>query len=624
MIFKSKKELSVIRSRYTFFGFCLLLTFLGLGSRLWFLQIYRGPYFAQLAKNNHIRKIDIPAQRGIIYDRHHRIILTNHLFYDLVLFPQFVKDEKKTLFILSSILHDSVHSLKRRLKNSRGLPKYQAVVLKNNLTQHQVSLIESYKSFIPGVDVSRVPRRNYVSGVPVHLLGYLNEIDRETLKIKNKENPDNPYNIGDLIGKQGVEKKWEQYLRGRSGYRYIQVDALGRKHDFGRGGKNTSLLEVPSTPGSDIVLTIDKDLQEVTQNAFKGKYGAVVVMDPNNGEILAMVSSPTYDPSMYQGYLSIDRWQSLLKDPYKPLFDKTTGGTFPPGSLFKPLVALAALEEGIINKHSKYSCHGSYQWGKDKFHCHKRSGHGLIDLSKALTHSCDVYFYNLGLELGVSKIAKYATAFALGEKLGLDLNWEEDGHVPYSNLSTKDLVRKKPARDILPLSIGQGANLVTPVQLASLYATIANGGTVWKPTLLKKIISPFGELVEKGGHEKIKDVGLVSEANFKRMQKLLEILNEGTGRKAYIPGIPVAGKTGSVQVVSLKKNRDRRSVVSMKWQEHAMFAAFSPIHQARVVVVVISENDTVGGGGQSTAPIAKKILEAYWKSQKIKKFSRHS
>ncbi|SMF32165.1 penicillin-binding protein 2 [Pseudobacteriovorax antillogorgiicola] len=587
--------------------------------RLWFLQIYKGDYYQSVSERNRVRRIEIPARRGIIYDRHGEVLIGNRPFYDLVYIPQYVQDKDTTFKVLSRLLHVPVSSFEKRLRSGRGRPKFLPISLKRNLSQHEVSTIEANKVFLPGIEVRVAPRRDYTPEIPPHMVGYLREIDQETLESLNDKLGDNPYLPGDLVGKQGLESEWESYLRGKRGYRLIQVDAYGRQTQ--NSDQEWQFPKVSATPGSDLILTIDKELQKSVKEAFNGKFGAVVVLDPRTGEILAQVSEPGFDPEMMQTGLSQEDWRRLTSNPFKPFLDKTTGGEFPPGSIYKPVVAAAALEEKVINTSTTYHCPGFFTLGDRTFHCHNRGGHGLVNLRKALVNSCDVFFYHVGVELGVDQIARYAKAFGLGERLGVNLNTERPGLIPTS--AWKQLVHRFPwtKGDTPNISIGQGYNLMTPMQMANLYAALANSGDVWRPFLVRSVTNHIGETVLEKRPEKIKTVDIVSPKTFATMRKILGYVvtdPKGTGKKAAVPGQTVAGKTGSAQVVGLKKNRNQDDV-SRKWKEHAIFTAFSPVENAEIAVAVVSQNDKIGGGGRAAAPIAGKIIQRYWELKDIRK-----
>lgn len=613
MFHKHRNESSIDERR---FAHATLFVFLFIGillARLWYLQLYRGEHYNQLSESNRMRRMDIQAPRGRIFDRKGRLILGNRPFYDLVLVPQFVERTDETLLILANLLREPIQKLRKAMRKVQGQPRFLPVTLKRNLTLHQVGVIEELKTFLPGVDIHMAPRRSYTQSGPAHILGYIGEISPESLKRRNKQNASDPYLPGDLVGKYGLESQWEALLRGKRGYSYIQVDAFGRQT---KQGSYQDFFSKPAIPGADLVLTIDMELQKAAEAAFYGKNGAVIVMDPKNGDILAMLSSPSFDPAIYQKGISYDQWQALVNHPFKPLFDKTTGGAFPPGSVYKPVIALAALEEGIVDLKKTHKCTGKFQLGRDSFHCHRRFGHGLNTLAEAMRNSCDVFFYHLGVELGVDTMAKYAKDFALGSKLGVRLNREDAGLIPSNAWRSKHFRSPYTVGDAPNLAIGQGDNLMTPIQMASLYATIANGGKVWRPIVVKRAMSPIGELIFEHRAELVHQVSLVSKQNFRKMRNMLkEVVHhpKGTGRQAFVAGRTVAGKTGSVQVVSLKKARSRSlQTVRMKWQEHALFAMFSPFDNAEIVIAVVSEHDNDGGGGSAAAPIARKIVKAFF------------
>lgn len=582
--------------------------------RLWYVQIYRGDYYRQISENNRIQYIEIPAPRGLVYDRNGRVVLGNRPYFDLVLIPQAIKDAATTFKILARLLHMPATLFERHLWQNRGQPKYLPVNLKRNLSLHEVATIQSNRLFLPGIDVAVAPRRDYKADTPSHMVGYLGEISRRELLEFNRQTPQNPYRSGDLIGKQGLEARWEKYLRGRKGHRLIQVDAFGRESDF--FDKNAlKLPETPALPGSDLILTLDMELQRVANEAFKGKNGAVVALNPQNGEIIAMVSEPGYDPNIYQGVLSEEKYRSLIQNPFKPFLDKTTGGSFMPGSTFKAVVALAALEEGVVKADTTFYCPGHYQIGSQVFHCHERHGHGTVNLRRALMKSCDVYFYNVGVELGVDRIAKYAAELGLGQKLNVNLNFELPGLIPTSAWKKNTLQMPWTTGETPSIAIGQGYVQMTPMQIANLYATIGNEGQIWRPYLVKRIINHVGETMLVQDPQLIKRVSKIRPESFKIVKEGLKAVvmdPEGTGKNAAVEGQTVAGKTGSVQVVSLNKNMNKGEAVSMHWREHAMFAAFSPIDNPEIVVAIISEHDKVGGGGRAAAPVAGKIIEAYW------------
>ena len=552
------------------------------------------------------------------YDENNNIILGNKTFSDLTIIPQYTKDIGPVLKKISLLIHKPYPSLNRIYNKHKGTARFLPIVIYKNLSHYQVAKIRSNQFILPGIDIQSTPRRHYKSTTPTHLVGHLQEISLNEIKKLNKNKTENTYSMNELIGKGGLEEQWNSYLRGKKGYSYIQVDAHGRRKNILTNNNTLKFLNQPAQPGSDLTLTIDMKLQKIAKKYFNDKYGAIVALNPKNGEILVLLSSPSYNPNIYQQQLSLEKWQELINNPFKPFFDKTTGGVFPPASLYKPLVGIAALEEKIITPKTRHYCSGSFKLGNKTFHCHKRTGHGNLSLKEALMKSCDIYFYKIGLALGINKLYQYASYFKLGQKLGLKLNQEASGFIPSNSHLNKWGNRLYTQGDIPSLAIGQGATLLTPLQIASLYAALANNGKIWEPYLVKKITNHLGKTIYIKQPKLLQQIKRISKKNFSYIQKvLLNVVqsNHGSGRKAQVKGVRVAGKTGSAQVVSLDKNRNRQDIVSMKWQEHALFAAFSPDQNAEIVVVVISENDTKGGGSVSAAPIAQKIIEAYWRNK---------
>lgn len=606
----------MLESRFFIASVLVVGAVLVLWLRVWHLQIYRGEYYRRVSENNRIRKIDIPAPRGILYDAYGKVLLGNTPSSDLIVVPQYLKDKDKTFDVLSRLLHQPRELYERKFKQAKAQPRFMPITMQRNLTQHEISIIESNRLFLPGIEVRTTARREYMADISPHMLGYLGEVNPALLDELNSRNKANPYNIGDLVGKQGLEARLESYIRGKRGYKMIQVDAFGRGSNPNR--QDWSLPMMPAQAGANVELTIDLQLQKAVTRAFSGKNGAVIVMDPRTGAILAMTSQPSWDPYMYQRGLSSEEFRALSLDPLHPFLDKTTGGEYPPGSTYKAVVALAALQEKIVTAAKTYYCNGSFTLGNQNFGCHKKEGHGYVNLREALMESCDVYFYHIGIELGVDRIARYAKALGLGSKLGLQLNMERSGLVP--STAWKLAVHKEPwaTGETPPISIGQGYNLTTPLQMASLYATIGMKGEIWKPFLIRRISNTFGQVIEERQPQLLRTTDAISAENYALVRKGLEAVvndEDGTGKKAKVPGVTVAGKTGSVQVVNLKKNKNQTDV-SVLWKEHAMFASFAPSETPEVVVTVVSEHDDKGGGGASAAPVAGEILNAYFELKK--------
>ncbi|MDE3269336.1 MAG: penicillin-binding protein 2 [Pseudomonadota bacterium] len=595
--------------RYAIALVILALVVVGLVIRLWYLQIQHGDHYRRVAENNRMRKIEIPAPRGLIFDRHGKLLLGNKPAYDLVYTPQYVQDKDAVLASVAALLAVPVASLQRQVDNAASRPKFMPITLHRDLNMHELALFHTNKFFLAGIDVLMSSQRSYRADMPAHLFGHLGKISSDTLQRWQQQHPDKHYQAGDWVGKQGLELGWEHYLRGESGYAVVQVDAFGRR----AARKHSHLHHRNAISGANLELTIDLQLQLATTKAFAAKRGAVVVLDPRDGAVLAMLSKPQFNPRIYQQYLPPLRWQALLSNPFHPLLDKTTGGEYSPGSIYKSVVALAALAEGITTPARRINCAGAQKIGDKIFHCHQRRGHGDVDLETAIARSCDIYFYQVGLEIGVDTIARFARKFMLGAKLNLGLNLERAGLVPTRAWKQRRYNSAWTAGETANIAIGQSYTLLTPLQMASLYATIANGGKVWQPYLVRRVIDYYGKTLYQQQPTVIHRTA-INPVHLKLLRQYLHSAvkhPQSTGHRAYTEQFSVAGKTGSIQVVSLDKYQGEYDV-STKWHEHAIFIAFSPVENAEIVVAVVSENDTQGGGGVAAAPIAKKILTAYW------------
>lgn len=607
------KRIYVAISLFAFLIFCLT-------GRLWYLQILKGKDFAIASERNRVREVTRPAPRGLIYDRNGTLMLSNRPFFDLVIIPQYLQNRDQTLKIVSELFSIPLEQIEKRLSESASVPHFVPVRIKRNLTLHEVAMMESNKFFLPGVDVDTAPRRDYQRSDSAHLFGYLGEVTNRELDNLNNLSRDYQYRVGSIIGKMGVEKKYENQLRGLEGKDFLQVDAFGRLQslntlDLGLGSRNNGQR------GHDLYLTIDDDIQRAAVEAFRNKNGAVIAINAQNGEILAYVSHPNFSLSMYQDGLTGEDWQLLQTNPFKPLLDKVTGGAYPPGSVFKIITALAALEEGVTNPSRTYSCNGVFTLGNGKWRCWKKTGHGVVNLRRSLEQSCDVYFYQVGNLLGVDRIAKWSRAFGLGERTGLDLNMEVTGIVPSTEwkLQTKGGAPWQ-SGDTINVSIGQGYNLMTPIQIAVMMAAIGNGGKVFRPYLLRRIIDSSGRVVNEEKPSLNRRVTFKPE-NMAVVRGGLEdvvMAPSGTGRRSQVPGFTIAGKTGTAQTAALKRTKDVEEV-SFQQRDHAWFAAYAPADNPEIAVVALSEFDG-GGGGAQAAPIVQQVLEAYLRKAHPEKF----
>jgi penicillin-binding protein 2 len=565
--------------------------------RLWYLQILKGDFFDYLSTNNRIRVIKIPAPRGFIYARHGEVLAENLPSFDLTLIPQDTPDKNMVLDKTAALLQAPLETFKKKLAQGKGRPPFEPIVLSENLSWEQMSTVLAHKIDLPGINIDVVPQRRYHLAAPSsHLLGYLGEIDQKELRRDFYRD----YARGELIGKCGVEKWGEEYLRGESGGYQTEVDAFGNKQNI--------LAQINPTSGGDLLLTIDYKAQQVAEEQLQGKTGAVVAMDPVQGDVLVMASSPGFDPNLFSRNIDPTAWGKIIKNPFNPLLNRALQSQQPPGSVFKVVVAAAALEEGLVDPEKQVFCPGHFTLGNHIFRCWRKEGHGAVNLRRAIVESCDVYFYQLGNAIGIDTIAKYATMLGLGEKTGIDLDDEKGGLIPSPEWKAKRYGTTWHRGETINTAIGQGYVLTTPLQIAAAFCGIANGSFVPRPRLVLSInegteSTPTPVLKRKELHFSPATVAFIKDA-------LSGVVNDphGTGSKARIEGLTVAGKTGTAQVISAKSAAAIKSPDIL--DDHAWFVAFAPAEDPKIVVSVLIEHG--GHGGSAAAPIAKKIIEAFY------------
>lgn len=588
--------------RYTRGLYWILFPVLGLLLlQAWNLQVIHGSYYRQLAENNRIRVVPVFPTRGWIYDRHGHLLARNTPSFSVGLILEDVKDLPQTLAQLAPWLGTTPEALSRRVQALRGIPPYTPLILKERLSLEEVARIRAHLGDLPGVTIEVEALREYPQRrLAAHVLGYVGEISAQELR--------SPAFAGEvpgrLVGKAGIERAYDALLRGELGYREIEVDALGHER--------RQLGLTPPVTGKDLILTLDLELQRVAEEALGGHRGVVIAMDPRNGDILALVSHPAYDPNLLSGRLTLPLWKQISRDPASPLTNRAIQGLYPPGSIFKIVLALGALEEGRISPRQRLFCPGRYPLGGRIFRDWKAEGHGWIDLRMALIESCDVYFYQVGAQMDVDQIAQYAWALGLGTPTGIDLPGEKAGLVPTRSWKRKRFREVWYPGETLILSIGQGYLLVTPLQQTLLMAAVANGGTFYRPRLVWKIreenreytFPPViqGRLPFSSRHLRIVQDALRGVVSHPR----------GTGSAAQSALTSIAGKTGTAQVVSLPPE-GAKAEASPRVEDHAWFVGYAPFRQPRIVVTVLVEHG--GHGGASAAPIARKVIEAHLQAQ---------
>jgi len=583
--------------RGVLFAFLLVLA-----GRLWYLQIFKGKELTALAERNRIRRIAVPPPRGIIYDRHLRPLARNRLSYHLVILPQAQPAEEWPLTLarirrIVEVKPERLRELEEKLRDPSQLPLL-TISVKADLTPWELARLAERLYDLPGAFLEARVQREYPQGpLAAHVLGYVGEISPSELqRLKEKG-----YRMGDIVGKSGLERQYEPQLRGQAGQRLILVDARNRFVSFVEEGEGVqgwfTQRSLPPQPGLSLRLHLDSEIQRAAEEALKGRRGAVVVVNPQNGAVLAMASQPSFDPNLFIPSISLSDWQRLLRSPEHPLLHRAAAGLYPPGSAFKPVVALAALAEGVITPATSFHCSGVYHLGRWPFGCW--SVHGTVSLLKGIARSCDVYFYQVGQRVGPERIARYAQAFGLGRELGLDLPDERAGWIPTPDWKRQRYGEPWYPGDMVNISIGQGMIAVTPLEMAMAASVFANKGLLYRPRLVEAILSPEGEVVQRFEPEVLARLKAPDSAWEQVRRGMWEAVNMpyGTGRAAQLPGITMAGKTGSAET--------RRGL-----KTHAWFLCFAPYEAPQVALAVVVEH--AGHGGAVAAPIARQVLATFF------------
>jgi len=575
-----------------------------LAARVWYLQILKGSYFKERSEQQRIRIQRVLSPRGEFVDRHGTVLVDTKPGYNVTITLEDVRDPNQSLSGLSQLVGIPVEKFLQTIRDAReeGVRIFQPIRLLSNVDWETVALLEVNQMDLAGIAVSPEPLRNYRHGeLSAHLFGYMAEINRFEL---NREEYNN-YRIGDVIGKTGLEKYLENYLKGRDGERQVEVNSLGRIIE--------EIAHHPPLPGNRIILTLDFDLQKALELAFEDKAGAGVAMNPNNGEVLAMASRPAYNPNFFSGGIASEAWNELLFDPKHPLTNKSIYGQYPPGSVFKIVMAVAGLEENLITTYESVTCRGFIKFGRRRYRCWKKYGHGKVDLHRALVESCDVYFYELGQKLGIDKIAEYAKNMGLNSLTRIHLEGEKPGLIPTREWKRRAIGEPWYPGESLSVSIGQGFILTTPIQLASLISAVANGGTIYRPQLIQRIEDYQGESLKEFPPEIIYDVPISSKTLTIVKNGLEGVVSDkhGTGGRSRIKGIRIAGKTGTAQVIRMKQDGEEDEELQEQFQDHALFVSFAPVEKPEIAVAILVEHG--GHGGSVAAPIARQVMEAYFK-----------
>jgi penicillin-binding protein 2 len=595
MVIQQEANKQLIQQRLNFSRLPVLLVFFVLAARLWQLQIIQGSEYALKAEHNRIRTIELFAPRGTISDRNNIPLVENRPSFDVLLYREEIKDKGATGRFLAEKLGVPPEEFEAKLRRSKSSGLYHPILIKEDAGIEDISVIEAHRRDHPEIQLGPQPRRLYHYGkLASHILGYVGEISEQDLD----GNVFPGSKVGSLVGKTGIERTYNGLLVGKDGERHVLVDSLGREVGLAD-------VETESIIGGELQLTIDLDLQSIAETALEGKIGAIVAMDPRNGEILVMASSPSFDPNSFSPRISTEEWNDLLNDPDHPLQNRAIQNSYSPGSIFKLIMAEAGLEEGLLDDDPAVVCHGAATYYGRVFHCADKKGHGAVRLETAIAKSCNIFFYELGRRLGISKISEHARALGLGERTGVDLPNERSGVMPSPEWKMKTSRTKWYVGETISVAIGQGAVSTTPLQIVRAVGAIATGGLVATPHLLKQ--------AESNGNVKWPERRIpVGEEKVRRIREGMwqSVNNSGTGHNAAIPGLDICGKTGTVQVVG----NENKKLMHEDSEDHSWFAGFASRDNPEIAVTVFIEHG--GKGGIAAAPLAKQIFGAYFDKRK--------
>jgi penicillin-binding protein 2 len=585
------------QGRLSFFYYLIFALILLLLLGFWNLQILQAKYYIELAERNRIRSIPIIAPRGRMLDREGRVLVDNYPSFSILLLRDDPQEVERSLGAIAEGLGMTLEQLQEEINAASSLPRFRPIVIKKEASEADIAFVESHRADLPALELLMVHRRKYMrDGFLSHVAGYVGEVSAQQV-----ERSDGRYQSGDIVGKAGLERQYNETLMGTDGLRRVIVNSVGK--EMGR------LEQKEAIPGKPIRLTIDYDLQVVAEEALRGQKGSVVALDPRTGEVLAMASHPAPDPNLFAAGIGRDEWRQLNEDPDHPLLNRAIQAQLAPGSVFKIIMATAMLETKIIPEDFSVYCPGYADFYGRQFKCHvyNKGGHGHVELHKAIVQSCDIFFYNLGKRLGIDRIAYYSNQLGLGHKTGIDLPGEESGLVPTAEWKQRVFKQKWYPGETISVAIGQGATIATPLQLARSIGGIAMGGIFQQPRLLLegKPGNPFRFLIGEDTTEKI-------------TQAMFGVVNEGgTAAGARLQGIEFCGKTGTSQLISLeglkRAGKNRRLI------DNAWFVGYAPRRNPEIVVAVLVEHGE--HGSSAAAPVARDIIRAYYdkKGQREKK-----
>jgi len=572
--------------RIAVFQYLAVVIFLFLIAGFWILQVRDHAANDELAERNRVKTVPLLAPRGKLLDRDGRVIVDNHSAFTLMLARENLKPEH--LDAIAAGLHLDADDIRARLQRFDSRPKYVPMMIKQELTPGEIAFVESHRDpqTFPELELIQSQRRLYPrNGLAAHVIGYVGEVSEQDLNSAEFAK----YSSGDVVGKFGLERQYNDTLMGVDGQRRVVVDSMGRERQ--------TLEDKEATPGNNLELTLDLDLQAVAELSLENRRGAVVALDPRNGDVLAMVSRPAFDPNAFAGHIRADDWKALTGDPANPLLNRAIQAQFAPGSTFKPIVAMAGLESGAIDSNFVAHCAGGATFYGRYFKCWVKGAHGAVDLHRGIVQSCDVFFYNVGNRTGIDAMAKTAQEAGFGRKTGIDLPGEAEGLMPSSKWKLRTQREKWYAGETISVAIGQGAVTATPLQLASAMGGLAMGGVWYRPHLVKN--APV---------EEPRRADWNPDNVAKVIAGMYGVVNEGgTGASAQIPGVALCGKTGSAQRVSNELVKAGKA--SQDEKDNGWFVGFAPRENPEIVVVALFEG---GEHGALAAPVVRDIVKAYF------------
>lgn len=633
-IIHNPEEVKILLPRFRLFYATLAFMFFLFFGRLWYLQVYQGETLRIFSERNHLKELKVEAPRGLILDREGRPLVDNRLGYEVYLQSQYIKDWKTTIATIAPLISIPVDKLEIKVARSRKQQgRYAPIKIKENLSIDEVFRLKRARLTTPGLDIrDKIVRSYNLAKNGSQALGYVGEISQKQLPLFHKQYPLINFEQGDTVGKFGIEELLEIELHGDNGVKLIQVDAFGREISSPQSSRNPEAQQLfgnyvkdrAATPGNNVVLTLDMDMQNSTWDAFhqENRIGGAVVMKAD-GEVLAWVSVPGFDPNDFLGGISNETWKNLVNDPFKPLRNKVIQDHFAPGSTFKPLVALAALQEKAIKAQTVVYCPGALPFGNRSFHDHLKSGFGNINMLEALERSSNVYFYKLGISLGVDRMHKYISAMGIGSKTGIELPREASGLMPSTEWKQKARNEEWHPGENLSVAIGQGFVQANPLQMAIAYLAIGTEGRVVQPFLVKKVLSPKGEVIKENQPKLVRHLSdpnskspLIDPINYAPVKEGMRLVvngSRGTARsRVRLEGVEIAGKTGTAQVRGFSASEifAKCEARPIHMRHHGWFVGYAPADKPEIVVAVLAEHSCSGSGG--AGPVVRRIMLNYF------------